>query len=737
MKVPGNKELYFDNQRLGSVDEIIKFIKTRKALTQLITDDTILLGGDNQALDQQHITIAQKSGNLNIILSDPNVVDTGSQMHRENLEKAFNADYVDDVGMIDKFLNYLNCKHKTWKSNTHNYVPYSTIFQSSGYGKSRLVKEVAKQVPTIYLCLRDANSTGYPPRTSVGADLFERVLKGLTEGEEWRFLYILQVAIQCFNEELMDCNNNAEFWNKQMNTEFCETIWTKVQSKSSDWKKIHHDELISSVTEDTTTDKVNLIFCIDEARVLISPTDEQSISPFRFFRRALREIHWNGFFVLFLDTLSKISNFVPPKSADSSSRDTSDLPLKLFYPYFRLTTMDVFKSFDVYDNESWNLARFGRPLYMSYLQSCKDDPQAINKLKNLLRRKLLGGVDSFEDSKQEISSLAILSSVIGLDMSPQSQLASELVASHMATCLSVSEDRERLIIAYPSEPLLSEVALEFMSDLMLPKILRLFSTSLKKGLVDPGPRGELVGRIILAVVAHKLSRNGPKGSRVQEFLTELYHHDSLPEKLDNFSREFINGTVTFTHFNVVNYVPNKDDLERFYMRRCAFIMKRNHPGADICIPVHLTTGGYSIIIIQIKNIDTTSIKADENYPASAKSMLDCSYVFEKSDLKNHDEPCLCLYWQLGYNYHYKEAPSIVSTRSGQLESNDLHWATFGLTHYKINDIANILNDILTSHISPFDSEWKVNNEEEGDIWNGDEIRIMHPLGYGKFKEDNK
>src|ERR1051325_2883433 len=161
--------------------------------------------------------------------------------------------------------------------------------------------------------------------------------------------------------------------------------------------------------------------------------------------------------------------------------------------------MDTFKSSSIqssvplndHDNESWSLAKLGRPLYMSYLQSCIDDPQAIHKLKNLLRRKLFGGVDRFEDSKQENSSLAILSSVIGLDMSPQSQLASELVASHMATCLSVSEDRERLIIAYPSEPLLSEVALEFMSDLTLPKILRLFSTSLKKGLVEPGPRGEL------------------------------------------------------------------------------------------------------------------------------------------------------------------------------------------------------------------------------------------------------
>ena len=66
---------------------------------------------------------------------------------------------------------------------------------------------MTKRVPTIYLCLRDANSTGYPSRTSVGADLVERVLKDLTEGEEWRFLYFLQVAIKCFKEEL---NSNLQ-----------------------------------------------------------------------------------------------------------------------------------------------------------------------------------------------------------------------------------------------------------------------------------------------------------------------------------------------------------------------------------------------------------------------------------------------------------------------------------------------------------------------------------------------
>jgi hypothetical protein len=638
--------------------------------------------------------------------------------------------------MKEDFRIYLNRKHKTWKGNNH-YIPYSTIFQSSGYGKSRLIKEMAKDIPTIYICLRDAKSTGYPLRTNVGADLFERVLRDLKVGDEWKFLYVLQNAIQCFQEELklISCNNNInnineELWNRQMDIEFCNKVWTEVQKRSANWNSIEFKDVIDSVdflTNENSNDDVCFLLCIDEARVLISPTNRCNISPFRLFRRALRKVRWNGFFTLLLDTLSRISNFAPPKLIDPSSRDTTDLSFELFYPYFRLTTMDIFiDSNNNYDDEYRNLAKYGRPLYMSYLQSCADDPQAVDKLNNLLRRKLLGGADNFVQSRQEISSLAILSSVVGFDMSPQSQLASELVASHMATCLSVSEDRERLIIAYPSEPLLSEVALEFMSSLTLSKILKHFNALLKKGLVEPGPRGELVARIILAVIAHKLRRNRPENT-VRKFLEELYNHDSPPEIINE---EFMEGTIAFTHFTAIDYAPTKERLQQFYTRRSAFIMKRNQPGADICIPVKLKNGKYSLIIIQVKNINSSSIKADKDYPASAKSKLDSNYMFKKSDLKDHNETCLCLYWQLGFHGHDQEVPKHISTRQNP-DPKNLYWAIFGLDHFNIDGkIIDILTDLLASYISPFDSEWQVHDEEKGDIWSEDKIKVMHPLRYG-------
>ena len=371
---------------------------------------------------------------------------------------------------------------------------------------------------------------------------------------------------------------------------------------------------------------------------------------------------------------------------------------------------------------------------MSYLQSNIGDPQAIDKLMNLLKRKLLGGANSFENSQVDITSLAILSSVVGLDISPQSRFASELVASHMATCLAVSEDRERLIVVYPSEPLLSEAAFDLMSVSTLPQILTHFSILLKKGIVEPGPRGEIVGRIILVLVAHRL-RVQKAENTVREFLNELYEVGSMPN-LDNALPEFIEGTVAFTHFNTIDYVPTKKSLEEFYTRRCAFIMKRNHPGADICIPVKLTTGGYSIIIIQIKNINSPYKSADDKYPSSARSKMYCNYVFDNSDLKEHDKQCLCLYWQLRFQGHEQEIPKLIETRFS--EDLNIYWASFGFDHFKINrDIAIIIKDILVSHVSPFESEWQVNNTDKGDIWDWKEIKIMHPLGYYEYNYKNE
>ena len=90
-------------------------------------------------------------------------------------------------------------------------------------------------------------------------------------------------------------------------------------------------------------------------------------------------------------------------------------------------------------------------------------------------------------------SIAIVSLLACLEISSQPMLASDIVASHMAMCYVISEDRENLLVGYPSEPLLAEAGF-FLIDHKdnLVKVLKTFNDSLKKGIVEPGPHGELV-----------------------------------------------------------------------------------------------------------------------------------------------------------------------------------------------------------------------------------------------------
>lgn len=93
------------NQCIRSLDDVHTIIQNNDELRSFLNRKIILLRDDNQVLSKEHLKSAQEFGSLNITLSDP---DTGSEMHKENLRNAFNIDYVDNGGMIEKFLVYLN-----------------------------------------------------------------------------------------------------------------------------------------------------------------------------------------------------------------------------------------------------------------------------------------------------------------------------------------------------------------------------------------------------------------------------------------------------------------------------------------------------------------------------------------------------------------------------------------------------------------------------------------------------
>jgi hypothetical protein len=75
----------------------------------------------------------------------------------------------------------------TYEAEFESYVaPYTSLVQSSMMGKSRLMKEISRIIPCVYICLRDASgSSGYPHRSHRVADWINAGLKAHVASERF------------------------------------------------------------------------------------------------------------------------------------------------------------------------------------------------------------------------------------------------------------------------------------------------------------------------------------------------------------------------------------------------------------------------------------------------------------------------------------------------------------------------------------------------------------------------
>ena len=84
---------------------------------------------------------------------------------KEKLAEQFVMEYRNPV-VKERCIKYLRaCLHDFKNSPQTRFSPYIAVVQSSGYGKSRLLRETAKEVISLYVCDRPEISTGYPHRT--------------------------------------------------------------------------------------------------------------------------------------------------------------------------------------------------------------------------------------------------------------------------------------------------------------------------------------------------------------------------------------------------------------------------------------------------------------------------------------------------------------------------------------------------------------------------------------------
>src|SRR5947207_3886565 len=84
----------------------------------------------------------------------------------EALRRGFQEEYIDPYNLVSETVDEIKDNISKYCRNPAAYVaPYMSLITSSMMGKTRLMKEIARSVPTVYMCFRPHESSGYPKRT--------------------------------------------------------------------------------------------------------------------------------------------------------------------------------------------------------------------------------------------------------------------------------------------------------------------------------------------------------------------------------------------------------------------------------------------------------------------------------------------------------------------------------------------------------------------------------------------
>src|SRR5438046_317710 len=78
---------------------------------------------------------------------------------------AFDATYRNPENVLPAFHKLIIQYHSSWIGTNQYMAPYFSVFQASGYGKSRLLKEEAQNLHCFYISFASAASTAFPARS--------------------------------------------------------------------------------------------------------------------------------------------------------------------------------------------------------------------------------------------------------------------------------------------------------------------------------------------------------------------------------------------------------------------------------------------------------------------------------------------------------------------------------------------------------------------------------------------
>ncbi|EGZ05242.1 hypothetical protein PHYSODRAFT_342627, partial [Phytophthora sojae] len=225
-----------------------------------------------------------------------------------------------------------------WKAYTPTKykAPCVAVVQSSGFGKSRMVRELAIEaqksalnMKVLYMCARVHESTGFPKATSeLRGWLFQEGSKVEDIASRLKTIYVYA------NKHWADVQKE---WLKLFTEKAADT---SVKAKLSD----ETDTLEGDTSTEKNPNGRIVVLVIDEARSLLTEKGGKK-NDFRMLRNALRSVnkdigHRGCIFGVLIDTNPRISDLAPPLLLDPSSR-LFDGELASFAPVVLAETMDA------------------------------------------------------------------------------------------------------------------------------------------------------------------------------------------------------------------------------------------------------------------------------------------------------------------------------------------------------------------------------------------------------------
>ncbi|KAK0205621.1 hypothetical protein DFS33DRAFT_1258736 [Desarmillaria ectypa] len=459
--------------------------------------------------------------------------------------QSWESEYIGDypAAIIAEIDNYLAFQ-------TSDYGCIGAMIQSSGTGKSRTVHEMATQVFTIPINIRETD------RFSVGApypDPDAELRSYLVSSGRYlhiRYLSFLYILFKKVREALKTLVGNELGWDtalrwknylatgnnreilydnivreaRQLEPEgvVSQPVLKDLKEKLvRDTNKAYRD--LIDMLKVVSKDKLKLLIYIDEAHTL-APNGPSERNNYDVLCSAMADLTGSNHFIIFMSTTGALSLLGRPKSDQISAR-AIDMAAKLPAPFTILP-------FDVYADVRYNdpgltferigsiqhLARFGRPMWHAMLAGGAKEHWLIFLARTKLTHKDCTPTPKFgihqdqpttkaldkaaQGGELDVFKMALVDIRVMIEYEPRREkarrLQQEMVRGHMRVAFSVPEHREYMRSGNPSEPILAEAAaISTYEELVDPVdvIYRL----LEENLISKGERGELVSRLLLTL----------------------------------------------------------------------------------------------------------------------------------------------------------------------------------------------------------------------------------------------